>query len=149
MYFKTRNNALSQLCHGETQGIWLNNITFRDLVIWAPVNNSLGLVITYCRKAKSFTKVKCFALEPPPVALRSTFFYYYLPSLCKPHIVKKNKVLTGKTILNYVTCQKYMYMYTDFQVLSFFPEVIVILILLPCTECVSICWLKNYEKIRW
>ena len=39
MYFKTRNNALSQLCHGETQGIWLNNITFRDLVIWAPVNN--------------------------------------------------------------------------------------------------------------
>ena len=54
-------------------------------------------------------------------------------------IVKKNKVLTGKTILNYVTCQKYMYMYTDSQVLSFFPEVIVILILLPCTECVSIC----------
>ena len=46
-------------------------------------------------------------------------------------IVKKNKVLTEKTILNYVTCQKYMYMYTDFQVLSFFPEVIVILILLP------------------
>ena len=147
MYFKTRNNAPSRLSHGETQGIWLNNITFRDLVIWAPVNNSLGLVITYCRKAKSFTKVKCFALGPPPVALRSTFFYYYLPSLCK-YFASANwycKEKQGADRENYFELCN-LYMYTDFQVLSFFPEVIVILILLPCTECVSICWLYTMKK---
>ena len=151
MYFKTRNNAPSRLSHGETQGIWLNNITFRDLVIWAPVNNSLGLVITYCREAKSFTKVKCFALEPPPVALRSTFFYYYLPSLCKPFAsanwyCKEKQGADRKNYFELCNLSKvhvHVHWFSSFIVLS---RGYCNFNIASITECISICWLYAMKK---